>query len=172
MPGPAGSCCGAARTGTARWTGGVYRQGLLHSNPENTSKNILNNAHSRAFLYTETDQNDLTYFLIYQLEVLGRAIKELHAYLARKMAEVRNAEALLRQSPDLNYRQLALLGHAMRNSDARYTITSHRTSHNIAYETARSDLLSLEKRGFLNKQKRGRAFYFTPAPELIDKLSR
>lgn len=128
--------------------------------------------YSRAFLYTETDQNDLTYFLIYQLEVLGRAIKELHAYLARKMAEVRNAEALLRQSPDLNYRQLALLGHAMRNSDARYTITSHRTSHNIAYETARSDLLSLEKRGFLNKQKRGRAFYFTPAPELIDKLSR
>jgi Fic family protein len=139
-----------------------------------TISSILRKApskYSRAFLYTESDQNDLTYFLIYQLEVLARAIKELHAYLGRKMVEIRNAEALLKQSPDLNHRQLALLGHAMRNSDARYTIASHRTSHNIAYETARSDLLGLNKKGFLNKQKRGRAFYFTPAPELIDKLS-
>jgi Fic family protein len=139
-----------------------------------TISSILRKApakYSRAFLYTETDENDLTYFLIYQLEVLTRAIKELHAYLERKMAEVRNAEELLRQSPDLNYRELALLGHAMRNADARYTIKSHRTSHNVSYETARSDLLDLESRGFLRKQKRGRAFAFTPVPELVEKLS-
>src|SRR6266545_1849848 len=139
-----------------------------------TISSILRKAPSkygRAFLYSETDDNDLTYFVVYQLEVLTRAVKELHAYLERKMTEVRNAEALLRQSPDLNHRQLALLSHAMRNSDARYTITSHRTSHNISYETARSDLLTLEKKGLLIKQKRGRAFYFMPTPELIDKLS-
>jgi Fic family protein len=138
-----------------------------------TISSILRKApakYSRSFLYTELDDNDLTYFLIYQLEVLNRSIDELHEYLARKMAEIRVAEALLKQSPDLNYRQLALLSHAMRNSDARYTIASHRTSHNISYETARSDLLALERRGFLDKQKRGRAFYFTPAPRFTEKL--
>jgi len=138
-----------------------------------TISSILRKApakYSRSFLYPELDDNDLTYFLIYQLEVLNRAIQGLHEYLARKMAEVMDAETLLRQSPDLNYRQLALLSHAMRNSDARYTISSHRTSHNISYETARSDLLGLGSRGFLDKQKRGRAFYFTPAPKFAEKL--
>src|SRR5437867_13062304 len=106
-----------------------------------TISSILRKApakYSRSFLYTELDDNDLTYFFVYQLEVLNHAIQQLHEYLARKMSEVRDAETLLRQSPDLNYRQLALLSHAMRNSDARYTIASHRTSHNISYDTARS----------------------------------
>jgi len=28
----------------------------------------------RSFLYTETDDNDLTYFILYNLKVIGRAI--------------------------------------------------------------------------------------------------
>jgi Fic family protein len=32
--------------------------------------------YGRAFLYTETDDNDLTYFIIYHLEVIMRAIRE------------------------------------------------------------------------------------------------
>ena len=50
---------------------------------------ILRNApvqYARSYLYTETDGNDLTYFVIYQLQVIGRAIASLHEYLARKVA--------------------------------------------------------------------------------------
>jgi len=36
-----------------------------------------------AFLYTETDENDLTYFLIYHLDVIRKAIERLHTYIAR-----------------------------------------------------------------------------------------
>src|SRR5262249_25625629 len=34
----------------------------------------------RAFLYTETDDNDLTYFVLHQLDVIHDAIEQLHQY--------------------------------------------------------------------------------------------
>ena len=38
--------------------------------------------YGRAFLETETDEGDTTYFLIHQLQVIERAIDDLHVYLA------------------------------------------------------------------------------------------
>ena len=40
-----------------------------------------------AFLRTETDDNDLTYFLIHQADVIRSALIELHDYVARKSRE-------------------------------------------------------------------------------------
>ncbi len=125
--------------------------------------------YARSFLYTETDGNDATYFILYQLGVVLRAIDELHEYLQRKMQEVRQADALLRTA-DLNYRQTALLSHALRHPDAEYTFRSHMTSHRIVYESARTDLLDLAQRGFLVQRKLGRAFVFRPALDLSDRL--
>jgi Fic family protein len=65
--------------------------------------------YERAFLYAETDDNDLTYFLLHQLRVIIKSIEALHAYLDRKTREIGEAEALLRRSPRLNYRQLSLV---------------------------------------------------------------
>jgi Fic family protein len=127
--------------------------------------------YARAFLLTETDENDLTYFLLYQLTVLVRAIGQLQAYLERKIHEVRKTEDLIRNSASLNHRQLALLSHAMRHPDTVYTIESHRNSHRVVYETARSDLLALERRGLLVRSKTGRAFAFMAVDDLYDRLS-
>ena len=87
------------------------------------------------------------------------------------MSELRAAERRLRDAGDLNHRQLALLGHALRHPDAAYTIASHRASHGTVYDTARKDLLDLERRGFLQSKRRGKAFYFYPAPTLRERVS-
>ncbi|MFQ5678269.1 MAG: Fic family protein [Gemmatimonadota bacterium] len=126
--------------------------------------------YARSFLYTETDENDLTYFILYQLRVIERAIDELHRYLQKKVAEVRQIERLIRKSAELNHRQLALLSHALKHPDARYTIESHRSSHNVVYQTARMDLLDLEDNGVLEKRKMGRTYYFSPVRNLADRL--
>lgn len=130
--------------------------------------------YARAFLYTESDENDLTYFLLYQMSVVRRAIGELHNYLARKQEELRRTEALLRRDVrlrnELTHRQLSLLNHALKNPDAEYTIVSHRRSHNVSYETGRSDLLDLAERGLLVQSKRGRAYTFQPASDLRDRI--
>lgn len=134
---------------------------------------ILKNAvwqYGRSFTLTETDNNDLTYFLLYQLRVVQRAIRSLQKYLRRKMQEIRRVEGLLRESVDINHRQLALLSHALRHPGMRYTIESHRTSHDVVYQTARTDLLNLADRGFLRKRKSGNAYVFTAPDDLDDRL--
>lgn len=138
-----------------------------------TISTILRNApaqYAKAFLLTETDDNDLTYFVIYNLEVVGRAIEALRRYLQRKMEEVREAEHLVRQASNLNHRQLALLSHAMRHPVFLYTIESHRTSHRVVYETARTDLQGLEAMGYLTRVKVGRAFGYVPASDLSERI--
>jgi Fic family protein len=130
--------------------------------------------YARAFLYTETDENDATYFILNQLGVVRRAINDLHGYLERKVAETRDTERLIRNSPvlraRLNHRQLALLTHALSHGGAGYTIASHRGSHAVTYQTARTDLLGLAELGFLEQGKVGQAFVFHAPGDLRDRL--
>lgn len=126
--------------------------------------------YARSFLYTETDENDLNYFIIYQTEVINRAIKELHAYIDRKRSEIRGVEANMRFIKELNHRQQALIMHALRHPLHEYTVESHRTSHGAAYGTARSDLLDLLNKGLLRQRIRGRTMFFSAVADLDDKL--
>lgn len=123
-----------------------------------------------AFLYTETDDNDLTYFIEYHLKVIEKAVQQLLAYVQRKQKEQQAVEKMLRSSADLNHRQQALLSHALRHANAEYTVQSHQTSHNIVYETARQDLLDLAERGLLTQRKIKRLWHFHPADHLEEKL--
>lgn len=131
--------------------------------------------YARSYLYTETDDNDATYFLMYQMRVLRRAIGDLHEYLAKKVAEIHDAEEVVRRAAaidmELNPRQLALINHALKKSTARYTVESHRLSHGVSYETARSDLLKLVGQKLLTQRKVGKAFVFVPAANLRELLS-
>lgn len=128
--------------------------------------------YAKAYLYTETDDNDATYFILYQLQVIRSALQALENYLERKTREIRKAESILRNYEGLNYRQLALLSHALRKSDASFTVNSHRTSHRVAYATARADLLHLVDQGLLEKKTRGGTMYFELGPVLIELMRR
>lgn len=125
----------------------------------------------RSFLYTETDENDLTYFILNHLEVLKKAAQELHAYVQRKTEQVRLLEDKLRLATKLNHRQRALLGHALRHPQARYSIESHQSSHGVVYQTARTDLLQLQELGFLQASKVGRRWQFSPVRDLDNRLA-
>jgi Fic family protein len=134
---------------------------------------ILRQAHTqyaRSFLHTESDDNDLNYFIIYQAEVIHRAITELHRYIDRKTRELKETEARMRFLRHLNHRQQALIQHALRHPNQEYTVESHRRSHNTAYDTARTDLLALVKLHLLRKGQRGKAMIFEPAPDLKKQL--
>ena len=136
---------------------------------------ILRNApvqYARSYLYTETDGNDLTYFVIYQLQVIERAIASLHEYLARKVAETREIEALLHGSPVLNHRQLAVVRDALGDPGEPFTIAAQARRHRVANESARADLRGLEKLGLLSKQRVGNKFVFRPVPDLGHRLRR
>jgi len=128
--------------------------------------------YATSFLYTETDDNDATYFLHYQCEVIRRAITSLHDYIDRKSKELRETEAVLRGTTELNHRQQALITHALRHPGTRYTIEGHRRSHAIVYETARHDLMALAELGLLEMRKAGRAFTFVARSDLSSRLQQ
>jgi Fic family protein len=126
--------------------------------------------YGEAFLLTEKDERDTTYFVLHHLEAIKRAIEEAHEYLQRKMQEVREVESFIRGTDEYNYRQLALLGDAIRNPSHRYTFRSHAVSHDVAHQTARMDLLSLVDRGLLTLRRVGRRFVFSPSPDIADRV--
>ena len=126
--------------------------------------------YARSFLYTETDENDLTYFILAQLRVIQRAIKELYTYLDKKADEIQKTAQFLPSSATINHRQVDLLGHALRHPGMRYTIASHKKSQGVTYQTARTDLLDLVDRKLLDMTKAGRAFVFIAPRDLPERL--
>jgi Fic family protein len=130
--------------------------------------------YGRAYLYTETDDNDLTYFIIHQLDVIKKAINALHEHLAKKAEELHSIEKRLDGSVlqgQLNHRQLAILRHALDHPNAIYSIQEHQAAHKISYQTARTDLLKLSDQfKILTKRKYGNLFVFVAPPDLGQKL--
>ena len=126
----------------------------------------------RAYLLSESDDNDVTYFLDYNLRVLLRAMRELQRYLARKANEIRDTERLLENSAldsGLNHRQVTAIRRLRKQPAKPYTINEHQRDHRVTYQTARTDLLKLAELGLLRMErtvKQGRAFRFTLAPDL------
>ena len=129
-------------------------------------------AYGRSFLYVETDENDLTYFIIAQLNVIKKSIRELQEYVQKKTEEIRQTEQLVRASVSLNTRQIALLSHALRRPGMRYTIESHRVSNGVTYQTARTDLMELQRKRLLVRSKSGRMFVFSARDNLYERLRR
>ncbi len=130
--------------------------------------------YSRAFLYTETDENDVTYFILHQLDVIIQAITALHTYIDQQTAEITQLEQSIYNSErlrnKLNYRQIDLIKHALKHSHTHYHIATHQQAHNITYDTARTDLLKLEALGLFTKQKIGKAFVFVATRDLHKQL--
>ena len=125
----------------------------------------------RSFLYTEMDDRDMTYFIMFHLRAIKLAVDELKIYLTRKQKESREAIKFLQRQPHLNHRQRSLLISALNRPDTVYTFRTHMSTHGIVYQTARADLLGLFELGLLEMHKYGRKFNFTAVPDLAAKLA-
>ena len=171
-------CDGNGRTARALFYWSMLRSGYWLSEYISISS-VLKKApapYIRAYLYTESDGTDLTYFVAHQLNVIIDAVEGLRGYLARKGRERSQAETLLRPGSPLgallNHRQRALLLHAIRNPESAYEIAGHQAAHRVTYPTARADLLGLVKLGLLDQGRSGKAFVFTPAADMSKRLKR
>ena len=126
--------------------------------------------YGRSFLYTETDDNDLTYFLLAQSEVMRNAVSELHQYIQRKTDETRQMEAQLQSIEWFNHRQVEVIQHALKHPGHKYVIAAHQRAQDVAYQTARTDLMGLAERGILEQRKRGKQMVFVSPVDLAARL--
>jgi Fic family protein len=124
----------------------------------------------QSFLHTELDENDMTYFIMYNLGAIGDAIEEVRKYIGRKQREARESTRFLQEYPGLNHRQRALLASALGKPGETYTIEAHAAVHGAVYQTARTDLLKLHEMGLLDMRKEGRRMVFWAVHDLRARL--
>jgi Fic family protein len=171
-------CDGNGRTARALFYWSMARQGYWLMEFVSISR-VIKQApvqYARVFLYTETDENDLSYFLIHQLEVIHQAVDALHVFLDEKMQGINEAENRLLNNPrlngKLNFRQLALLRHALKHPRFSYVVQEHQQSHGISYDIARKDLLEMsDKLKLLVKTKQGKRYYFVVPNDLEQRIA-
>jgi Fic family protein len=163
---------GNGRTARAMFYWSMLRHGFWLAEFFSISHEILKapKKYYRAFLHTETDDNDLNYFILHQLEVIMASIAAMKDYILRKREEMDTVRRFLGPGAGFNHRQLALLKHALKHPFAAYTVTSHKNSHAVSYQTAMNDLAHLESQGLVKKHKKGKAFVFSPVPDLATRI--
>ena len=126
--------------------------------------------YARTFLLTESDDNDLTYFLNYHIHVLRQALTALDKYVQKKSDELKSVDQNIRLHALLNPRQRALIAHALRHPHAVYSTNGHQTSHKVTFNTARSDVMDLVDQGFLQIVRLKRPTLFVAAKDLDSLL--
>ena len=119
-----------------------------------------------SYLYTEKDQNDLTYFIDFQLDIILAAFDELQQYLQSKTDEFREVVELLENSKHrmLNFVQKDILKKATKEPGRIFTVKAISNSYVISENTARTYLNELVKYKLLLQTKDGRTIlYLSPA---------
>ena len=121
------------------------------------------NNYSRAFLFTESDDGDVSYFVLHQLRVLKVAIAKFLNHLKKRRGDVRGLEKF---ADNLNERQREVLLRAHKNPHWIIAVREHRRRWNITTQTARTDLQSLVRLGYLEMRVQGKAHLFYPTDKL------
>lgn len=129
--------------------------------------------YGESYLYTETDEFDLTYFIDYQLRIINRAISNFLNYLEGKKREYYDLMAWLDEegiSDKLNYRQGQLLRKAIKSPGRIFTVKEVKNDFNISDNTARADLNALVKLKVLVQGKDGKTIQFISRADASSNL--
>ena len=123
-----------------------------------------------AYVYSEQDDNDVTYFIDYNLRKIAQAKKEFEQFLKRKKGESQKLDILKQSDYKLNHRQQQLARYLYKNPNAITTIESHSQIYDISRLTARKDLERLEDLQLLKSEKVGRERHFSGTIKLLELL--
>ena len=159
---------------------GLYSIGFLVKKEYTLIKNIsisraiLNSRiqYDKAFLKTENDNNDMTYFINYSIKSLHVAFENLIKYRdkKKKIIEQGNLISYKILNKGLNKRQADLVGYLYSKEKAKTNISSYSKKYNVVRQTARKDLNELVNADLIIEYKDGRNVVFKIARKktLID----
>ncbi len=150
---------GNGRTGRALFYWYLLSKGYWLTEFLSISKLIMKSRvqYAKAFQYSEIDENDITYFINYNLKVMDSAFEELRKYIKRKINEKKRIVEF-QKIKGINERQALMLKWLYEEPDLLFTVKEIETRFSISNQTARTDLITLAEKGFLeliflNKKK-------------------
>lgn len=119
-----------------------------------------------AFVYTEQDDLDLTYFIDYSIEKIQLAIDDFIKYVKKRSLANSNVNKIAKIKYNLNERQIQLLQFFIGDKNEKTTIQIHTNLYQITRKTAANDLKGIEKKGFVFSKKQGRTIYYYPTKKI------
>lgn len=126
-----------------------------------------------SFMYSERDQNDLTYFIYFQLKVILSAFEELKSYLQNKTEEFQRVTELLNSTDfehQLNFIQKDIIKKATKEPGRIFTAREISNSYSISENTARSHLNKLVEMKLFYNSKDGRTVLYIAPSDLVMKI--
>lgn len=130
------------------------------------------NQYALAYLYSEYDDMDLTYFIRYNIECMNQALEELIKYIESVQESQLKAQIIARSREELTQRQAEILIEMIDNVNQEYTISQISETFAIARESARTDLHHLENNKLISKNRKGKTFYFYIDNENIRRIEK
>lgn len=113
-----------------------------------------------AYIYTEQDDNNMTYFLDYNVKKIQLALRDFKDYVKKQSKGNTKMKKMSETKHNLNIRQVQLLQYLHGDPNEKTTLTVHMNINQIAKMTAIKDLKDLVKKGFLISKKQGRHVYY------------
>ena len=107
-------------------------------------------SYENAYLYTESDDNDMGYFIHYHLKVLLNSFKELKAYIQHKSKEQTESLKIMKEE-NISERQAEILTLYKNKPDTALTVKEVQSRFAVSDPTARNDLMVLVSRGYLEE---------------------
>ncbi|MDR1941026.1 MAG: Fic family protein [Endomicrobium sp.] len=130
----------------------------------------MSGQYKKSFLYSECSHNDITYFILFNLNIIEKSIKDVIDLMNKKEAQARKNRFISDKYPRLNFRQRDILINAIKNPNKEYEIALHRGLHRIGYATARADFIGLVSLGLMESRLVGKKSIFIPAKNILSKL--
>lgn len=129
-------------------------------------------AYEKAYLYSECDNNDIGYFIKYNLDVLYKSFDALSKYIQRKHKEKKKAEKLLHLG-NVSERESNILSMYLENSDLVLVSTDLIARFGISANTAKSDLKDLTKKDYLKEINiNGRTKGYIKSEDFFNKIRK
>ena len=126
-----------------------------------------------SYLYSETDGNDTTYFIDYQLRIISRAIAAFSDHIEERQRHHADMLQWLLQTKEgrnLNARQADILSKAIKHTGRAFTVKEIMHDYQISTNTAKTDLRGLAAIKALAEVKQGREMLFIAMPDIAERL--
>ncbi len=115
--------------------------------------------YAKAYLYSEIDDNDITYFINYNIKMLKLSFENLQEFINQTINE-KLKFVQFQKIKDINQRQAIILKWIYEDPSLIFTVKEIENRFSVSNQTARTDLEVLKNKGFLeliplNKKTKG-----------------
>lgn len=142
----------------------LLRKGYWAFSYISISEKILKSANQYAmsYIYSEQDNNDLNYFIHYNINKLKQARESFKKYISEKIVENNKINLVIKKGLNLNSRQINLLHYLVKDENNFITLKSYELENSLAKQTAIKDIKVLLNQNLVRKIKNGRnTFYYS-----------